>query len=113
LIDQNFFELISTNPSGMNVSEPDGLTMRVHWTCSRKAALVAAVAMGKISLDEAQRRYRLSDEEFASWVTALEKNGAPGLRATRFQVYRDKPRLRQSGTRNAEAVTETAGFVSV
>jgi hypothetical protein len=65
----------------------------VHWTPSRKAALVEAIAAGKISLEEAQRRFRLSDEEFSCWVAALEKNGTPGLRATRFQIYRDNPRL--------------------
>jgi Protein of unknown function (DUF1153) len=112
LIDQNFFELISNNPSGMNVSEPDRLTMRVPLDLLQESSPGRRCCDGKIRLDWAQRRYRLSGEEFVSWVAGLE-NGTPGLRATRFQVYRDNPRDRQSGTRTAGSVTETAGFVSV
>jgi transposase-like protein len=62
-----------------------------RWVPSRKAALIEAVCSGAISLEEACHRHRLSPEEFASWLAAFEKHGVPGLRATRFQIYREKP----------------------
>jgi len=61
-----------------------------RWVPRRKAALIAAVQTGAISLDEACRRYQLSSEEFAGWIAAFEKHGAPGLRTTRSQIYRDR-----------------------
>jgi hypothetical protein len=63
-----------------------------RWVTSRKAALIAAVRNGEITLEEACRQYQLSPEEFAGWLAAFEKHGVPGLRVTRFQVYRDNPR---------------------
>ena len=59
-----------------------------RWVPSRKAAVVGAVRAGEISLEEVCRRYRLSPDEFNSWVAAIDKHGVPGLRATRFQIYR-------------------------
>jgi hypothetical protein len=67
-----------------------------RWVPSRKAALVAAVRAGEISLEEACRRYQLCPDEFNGWAAAIEKHGVPGLRATRFQIYRDNPRRRAS-----------------
>ena len=60
----------------------------------RKAAVVAAVSAGMITVEEACRRYQLSEEEFLSWQQAFEAFGLRGLRATRVQVYRDR-RLRR------------------
>jgi hypothetical protein len=57
----------------------------------RKAAVVAAVRAGKITMEEALRRYQLTEEEFLSWQRALESHGLPGLRATRIQQYREPP----------------------
>jgi hypothetical protein len=54
----------------------------------RKAAVVAAVSCGQIALEEACRRYQLSEEEFLSWQRAFETHGVNGLRATCFQRYR-------------------------
>jgi transposase-like protein len=54
----------------------------------RKAAVVAAVQNGKITLNEACRRYQLSEEEFRSWQRAYQSHGLAGLRATRVQQYR-------------------------
>jgi transposase-like protein len=65
-----------------------------RWVTRRKAALIAAVRNGEITLEEACRQYQLSPEEFAGWLAAFEKHGVSGLRATRFQIYRDKPRSR-------------------
>jgi Protein of unknown function (DUF1153) len=60
-----------------------------RWVIRRKAAVVAAVRSGRITMEEALRRYQLSEEEFLSWQRALETHGLPGLRATRVQQYRE------------------------
>jgi hypothetical protein len=60
-----------------------------RWTVRRKSAVVQAVRLGLLSLDEACGRYHLSLDEFMAWERALERYGVPGLRATRFQIYRD------------------------
>ena len=62
-----------------------------RWVVRRKAAVVAAVQAGKITLEEACRRYNLSEEEFRAWQRAFEAHGLPGLRATRLQQYRTPP----------------------
>jgi hypothetical protein len=60
-----------------------------RWVLRRKAAVVAAVRAGVITLEEACRRYQLSEEEFLGWQRAFEAHGLPGLRTTRIQSYRD------------------------
>ena len=62
-----------------------------RWVVRRKAAVVAAVQSGKITIEEACRRYELSEEEFRSWQRAFLSHGLPGLRATRVQQYRPPP----------------------
>ena len=59
-----------------------------RWVVRRKAAVVAAVQGGKITLEEALRRYQLTEEEFRAWQRAYDAHGLPGLRATRLQQYR-------------------------
>jgi Protein of unknown function (DUF1153) len=59
-----------------------------RWVARRKAAVVAAVRRGELTLEQACRRYRLSEEEFRSWERAYDIHGLPGLRVTRFQQYR-------------------------
>jgi transposase-like protein len=61
-----------------------------RWVARRKAAVVAAVQSGKITLEEACQRYQLTEEEFRSWQRAHEAHGLPGLRATRLQQYRSQ-----------------------
>ncbi|TVR82780.1 MAG: DUF1153 domain-containing protein [Rhodospirillales bacterium] len=51
-----------------------------RWVARRKAQVVAAVAGGLITLDEACRRYALSAEEFLSWQKGLADDGLAGLR---------------------------------
>jgi hypothetical protein len=70
-----------------------------RWVVRRKAAVVAAVRAGKITMEEALRRYQLTEEEFLSWQRALESHGLPGLRATRIQQYREPRRPRGPRTR--------------
>jgi transposase-like protein len=62
-----------------------------RWVVRRKAAVVAAVQAGKITLEEACRRYQLTEEEFRAWQRAYDVHGLPGLRATRLQQYRSAP----------------------
>jgi hypothetical protein len=59
-----------------------------RWVVRRKAAVVAAVRGGRITLQEALHRYQLTEEEYRSWERAFESHGLPGLRATRVQQYR-------------------------
>ena len=59
-----------------------------RWVVRRKAAVVAAVRSGGITIEEACRIYQLSEEELLSWERAFEIHGLPGLRATRVQQYR-------------------------
>jgi hypothetical protein len=65
-----------------------------RWVVRRKAAVVAAVRAGRITMEEALRRYQLTEEEFLSWQRAFESHGLPGLRATRIQQYREPRRPR-------------------
>ena len=59
-----------------------------RWVASRKAAVVAAVAQGLLSEDDACDRYGLTTEELRSWCRALDSHGVGALRATRIQLYR-------------------------
>lgn len=61
-----------------------------RWVVRRKAEVVAAVAGGLLSVDEACARYNLSLEEFTSWQRAIDRSGMPGLRVTRIKHYRDQ-----------------------
>jgi transposase-like protein len=65
-----------------------------RWVVRRKAAVVAAVRGGGITIEEACRYYQLSEEEFLSWERAFERHGLAGLRTTRVQQYR-APRSRR------------------
>jgi ribosomal protein S19E (S16A) len=79
------------------VTLPDGTIMTradlpapetSRWVASRKAAVVKAVRHGLITLEEAKKRYGLSDEEFESWAQAVERHGEAALKATALQRYR-------------------------
>lgn len=61
-----------------------------RWTVHRKAAVVAAVRSGEITVEEACGAYQLSIEEFLSWQRAFETHGLAGLRVTRIQQYRER-----------------------
>jgi len=60
-----------------------------RWVVRRKAQVVAAVNGGLLSVREACDRYGLTLEELASWQRAIDREGMPGLRATRVQHYRN------------------------
>ena len=55
---------------------------------SRKAAVVAAVSSGMLTLEEARRRYQMSEEEFLARQRAFEKDGILGLCVGYVQQYR-------------------------
>lgn len=59
-----------------------------RWVVRRKAAVIAAVRSGAITMEEACGVYQLSEEEFISWARAFETYGLAGLRTTRIQQYR-------------------------
>lgn len=59
-----------------------------RWVASRKAAVVRGVLYGLITQSEAKRKYGLSDEEFASWVSAVADHGEDALKATALKKYR-------------------------
>lgn len=70
------------------------LSPRLHlaserWIPRRKAMVVTALNEGEITFEEACRRYGLSPDELAGWISSFERYGVPGLRATRVQIYRD------------------------
>ncbi len=56
-----------------------------RWVARRKAAVLAALRSGAITMEEACRRYALSEEELLAWQRAFEAHGLPGLRATRVR----------------------------
>jgi len=58
-----------------------------RWGIRRKAAVVAAVRGGFLSLEEASRRYAMSSDEILSWQHCVDRFGIAGLRTTRTQFY--------------------------
>ena len=64
----------------------------VRWTARRKAAVVAAVRAGKITLEEACRYYQLSEQEFLGWRHVFDAHGLRGLKVTRGYRRNAKPR---------------------
>jgi len=80
-----------------SVTLPDGSVMTradlpppdtSRWVASRKAAVVRAVIYGLITREEALERYRLSEEEFGEWESAIAMHGEDALKATALQRYR-------------------------
>jgi uncharacterized protein DUF1153 len=60
-----------------------------RWTVQRKAAVIEAVRGGWMPIEEACRLYNISVDEFLNWERDIDCNGLPGLRSTRYQIYRD------------------------
>jgi hypothetical protein len=59
-----------------------------RWVVRRKAAVVAAVKNGAITLDDVCWLYDISVEEYWTWQEMIEKHGIRGLRVTRSQEFR-------------------------
>src|SRR5438445_12829414 len=66
-------------------------------TSRRKVAVVAAVAVGVLTREEACRRYQLSEEEFLSWQQAFEAHGVRRLGSTQLHQYRSSGSRRSDG----------------
>ena len=73
---------------------PAGTT---RWVAHRKAQVVDAIQSGRLSLDEAWRRYRLGVEEFGAWKRALYRFGEEGLRVARARAARAGGRRSRRG----------------
>jgi hypothetical protein len=65
-----------------------------RWVVRRKAAVVAAVRGGLLSLEEARRRYILTAEEFFAWQDSINHFGLSGLRITEIQKQRRRRKAR-------------------
>jgi hypothetical protein len=61
-----------------------------RWWPHRKAAVVAAVRGGFLSLDEACEQYALSIEEYLAWQHGIDLFGLAGLRVNGTQRRRAK-----------------------
>ncbi len=59
-----------------------------RWVIRRKAAVVAAVKNGAITLDDVCWLYDISVEEFLTWQEMIEKHGIRGLCVTKLQDFR-------------------------
>jgi hypothetical protein len=57
----------------------------LRWSPQKKAAILAAVRSGSISLNQACNVYELSVEEFLTWQRGDALYGLAGLRATKRQ----------------------------
>lgn len=70
-------------PEGERLTRDKLPKATTRWTPRRKAQVVAAVAGGLLSVEEACRDYALSLEEFAEWARLIDAGGVSGLRVTR------------------------------
>ena len=68
---------------------PELPSLSRRWTVRRKAAVIEAVRGGWVPIEEVCRLYNLSVDEFLAWERDIDRNGVPGLRSTRYQIYRD------------------------
>ena len=75
------------------IPELPGLSER--WTVRRKAAVIQAVRGGWVPIEEIVRLYNLSVDEFLAWERDVDRYGVPGLRTTRYQIYRDTERRKR------------------
>ena len=62
-----------------------------RWVVRRKAAVLIAVRNNRITVEEACRRYQLSEEEFLAWQRAFDTYGLSGLRAAHVNRRRKSP----------------------
>jgi hypothetical protein len=65
-----------------------------RWVIRRKAAVVAAIRGGLLSLEEARSRYILTGEEFFAWQDTINHFGLSGLRVSEIQKQRPRRKVR-------------------
>ena len=63
-----------------------------RWVHKRKAAVVAAILDGRVSVEKACEIYGLSADEILSWRDLVERHGIDGLRSTSLSTFRKRPR---------------------
>jgi hypothetical protein len=68
---------------------PELPRLRQRWTVRRKAAVIEAVRGGWVPIEEVCELYNISVDEFLAWERDIDRYGVPGLRTTRYQIYRD------------------------
>jgi hypothetical protein len=79
--------IAASQRSGITIGDlPSPDTQR--WTIRRKAAVVAGVRAGLITIEQACERYSLTVEEYLSWQRLIDAHGLRGLRVTKIQDYR-------------------------
>jgi hypothetical protein len=66
-----------------------------RWTARRKAALLAAVEAGLLSMEETCSSYSLTIEEFLSWQLRIEQHGLVGLQTRKIKQHRLRLRARR------------------
>jgi hypothetical protein len=77
----------------------------VRWTPARKAAVVAAIASGKLDEQAAMRLYMISSDELAEWRRGLSRAGHQGLCVTkRATVGANVVRMVPAGPDSANVV---------
>jgi Protein of unknown function (DUF1153) len=109
-----------TIPKRVRIAGPDGRRLTFgdlpppttkRWVVRRKAAVVAAVSDGTLSIEEACKLYGLTAEELHGWQCAIYRYGYNGLRVTRIQQYQSKGRgdcTRQNERRRFDDVEQEA-----
>jgi hypothetical protein len=81
--------LANDDPMGALDSVPELPAPCQRWTVRRKAAVIEAVRGGWMLIEEACCLYNISVDEFLAWERDMDRHGVPGLRTTRYQIYRD------------------------
>jgi len=75
------------------------LTNTRRWVARRKAAVVAAVSSGILTVEEACRRYHMSEDELLAWQRAFERYGIDGLRSGYAELIKKRHRPRNDAPR--------------
>ena len=70
-----------------------------RWVARRKAAVLAAVSSGVLTIEEACRRYHMSEHELLAWQRAFERYGIDGLRSGHAQPIQKRRRPRNDAPR--------------
>src|SRR5438067_2087981 len=75
---------------GMDVFDPvaELPSLGQRWAVRRKAAVIAGVRAGWLPVEDVCQLYTISVDELLAWERDIDRNGVPGLRVTRAQIYR-------------------------
>lgn len=68
---------------------------RQRWTARRKASVIESMRGGWVPVEEICDLYNISVDELLAWERDVDRYGVPGLRSTRYQIYRDTDKDRQ------------------